>query len=473
MEFSKIQSKFINQKSVGYKILKGKNGTGKSTTSIYKAINLENNYCIYEEDSILFISSDKFNRDKVISLYNIEKNKNHFYSLFSLDKGRFESNVLNDMILNYSKAYRMENSINETYIDNENILKIKNYLYPKIEDLSKKYKILRKMDYDFILDEILWIRACDFTLDEYLIIDRKGRGKRINKNSNSRKVIYSIKDAYVNILKDNNYSDRFNDVLYAKNYVKKHNIKYTHIIVDDSEKLSRSEIDFVKSIYKNNPYSSLIFIVNSELCNEKYSWLVKGRKLKTLGEDFKGKTFLYKTIFNKKDIIMPKTIDTYRYLNIKNKTEANFDIDTSAVEKEILLKDGLSFKEDELLDIPIFNDIAAGSPIEMNGSVEGDFSLPKSWIGRGSDTFILKVKGDSMINKDICDGDFVVIRKQSTANNNDIVAASLDGEATLKILNTNGEEPVLTPANPLYTNITLRDKDVNILGIAIGVIKYS
>ncbi|WP_260331008.1 hypothetical protein [Clostridium chauvoei] len=67
MEFSKIQNKFINQKSVGYKLLKGKEGTGKSITSIYKAINLENNYCIYEDDSILFISSDRENKDKVTS----------------------------------------------------------------------------------------------------------------------------------------------------------------------------------------------------------------------------------------------------------------------------------------------------------------------------------------------------------------------------------------------------------------------
>ncbi|ATD55117.1 transcriptional repressor LexA [Clostridium chauvoei] len=473
MEFSKIQNKFINQKSVGYKLLKGKEGTGKSITSIYKAINLENNYCIYEDDSILFISSDRENKDKVTSLYNLEKNKNHFYSLFSMDKGRLESTVLRDIIDTYSKAYKRENAINNNYIVKEDMINIIESLSFEIDSLAKKCKFLKKTSCEFILDEILWIRASNFTLEEYLNIDRKGREKRINRNSYTRECLFIIKDLYVNQLNKMNLSDKFKDLLYATEYVKKYHLKYTHIILDDSEKLTRGEIEFVKSIYKNSPYSSLIFIVNSELYNDEYSWLVKGRKLKTLGEDFKGKTFLYKTTFVKKEIIMPKTIDTYKYLNLKNKRVASFDIDTSSIEKEILLNDGLSFKEEELIDIPIFNDIAAGSPIEMNDSIEGDFYLPKIWLGKGPDTFILKVKGDSMINKNICDGDYVVIKKQSTANNNDIVAASLDGEATLKILNTNGENPVLTPANPLYSDINLINREVNILGVAIGVIKYS
>ena len=70
----------------------------------------------------------------------------------------------------------------------------------------------------------------------------------------------------------------------------------------------------------------------------------------------------------------------------------------------------------------------------MNDEVIEKFPLPKSWIERGKDTFILHVKGDSMIEKNINDGDMVVIKKQNTALNNEIVAASLNGEATLKTL---------------------------------------
>ena len=85
MELSKVQNRFINHKSSGYQLLKGKEGTGKSTASIYKAINLENNYCIYEEDKILFVTSNYTKTYEEIELYKKESNENYFYSLFSLE----------------------------------------------------------------------------------------------------------------------------------------------------------------------------------------------------------------------------------------------------------------------------------------------------------------------------------------------------------------------------------------------------
>ena len=76
-----------------------------------------------------------------------------------------------------------------------------------------------------------------------------------------------------------------------------------------------------------------------------------------------------------------------------------------------------------------------------------------------------------MIDKNINDGDLVVIKKQNTAYNNDIVAASIDGEATLKTLKLNEKKPMLIAANPKYGAIPLEGKEVSIIGVAIGVIK--
>ncbi|MDZ5001459.1 repressor LexA, partial [Clostridium perfringens] len=104
MELSKVQNRFIKQKTSGYKLLKGKEGTGKSTASIYKAINLENNYCIYEEDKILFITSDYNKTSKAINLYKKESNENYFYSLFSLGKERVSILTIEELINTYSKA---------------------------------------------------------------------------------------------------------------------------------------------------------------------------------------------------------------------------------------------------------------------------------------------------------------------------------------------------------------------------------
>ena len=165
------------------------------------------------------------------------------------------------------------------------------------------------------------------------------------------------------------------------------------------------------------------------------------------------------------------SITKYKYINFKNRNTSIFNIDESLNSKEIFLDDDLTFKEDELAEIPVFNDIAAGEPIEINENLEKNFYLPKGWLERGKDTFILHVKGDSMIDKQICDGDLVVVKRQQTAYNNDIVAASVDGEATLKILNTNGKVPMLMPANDKYMPIMITGKEVSILGVALGVIK--
>jgi len=471
MEFSKVQNRFINQKSVGYQLLKGKKGTGKSTSCIYRAINLENNYCIYEEDKILIITSNHSKTNKALEIYRAESNQDYFYSLFSLDKERVKISTLEEVLTACYNGYRGEKVLNLSYINKENRIDIIENLDDKIKLFAKKSKFILKATKEFILDEILWIKACNFTKEEYLDVDRKGRKSRVKKNSYTRECLYELMELYNKELRNNGYMDEYDQVMFSMEYAKTHKLEYTHIIIDDCEKLTKGQIEFLKGIYSKKPHSSLIFIVNNEFHNEEYSWLVKGRKVKTLGADFKGKTFVYKTIFKEKKKEVMNAIDNYEFINLRNKKKFEFNIDTSSMEKEIYLDETITFKEDELIDIPVFNNIAAGSPIEMNDNIEGTFNLPKQWMERGAETFILTVKGHSMVEKNICDGDLVVIKKQSTANHNDIVAASLDGEATLKTLNMNGNVPLLMPANPLYSPISIEGKEVSILGVAVGIIK--
>lgn len=471
MEFSKVQNRFINQKSVGFQLLKGKKGTGKSTTCIYRAINLENNYCIYEEDKILILTANYNKTNEALELYKSESNMDYFYSLFSLDKDRVKICTLEELLTTCYNGYTGEKALNLSYINKESGIEILNTLESEIQSYTKKSKFMVKATKEFLLDEILWIKACSFTKEEYLEIDRKGRRNRILKNSYTRECIYGLMELYNSELRNNGLVDEYDQVIFSTEYAKNHKLEYTHIIVDDSEKLTKAQIEFVKSIYSEKSHSSLVFIVNSELLNTEYSWLVRGRKLKTLGADFKGKTFAYKTIFNEKKPVIISTIDNYEFVNLRNKSSVQFNIDTSCNEKELYLEDSITFKEAELLDIPVFSNIAAGSPIEMNDNIEGAFNLPKQWIERGTENFILTVTGHSMVEKNICDGDLVVIKRQSTANHNDIIAASLDGEATLKTLNLNESVPLLMPANPLYNPISIEGKDVSILGVAVGIIK--
>ena len=137
--------------------------------------------------------------------------------------------------------------------------------------------------------------------------------------------------------------------------------------------------------------------------------------------------------------------------------------------KKNLLQENID--EKNLKEIPVYNEIAAGQPIEINDEKQENFYLPKEWVDKNNENFILKIKGDSMIEKNIDNGDLVVIRRQNTAYQNDIVAISLNGEATLKILKYNDGIPTLMPANALYSPISLIGKEAEILGVAIGVIK--
>ena len=122
---------------------------------------------------------------------------------------------------------------------------------------------------------------------------------------------------------------------------------------------------------------------------------------------------------------------------------------------EVILPDHLSGESahtDKTRFIPLVGSIAAGVPITADQQVEETLPLPESLVGKG-DLFMLKVKGESMINAAICDGDYVVIRQQKEANNGDIVAAMIDGEATVKTFSRKGGHIWLLPANDDFAPI--------------------
>ena len=112
--------------------------------------------------------------------------------------------------------------------------------------------------------------------------------------------------------------------------------------------------------------------------------------------------------------------------------------------------------------------IAAGAPILAEENVEDELTLPTSLVGHGS-LFALRVKGDSKIDAAICDGDLVVVRQQQVADSGDIVAAMIDGEATVKVLRLRDGHVELVPRNPGYEVIP-GDQAV-ILGKVVSVLR--
>ena len=102
--------------------------------------------------------------------------------------------------------------------------------------------------------------------------------------------------------------------------------------------------------------------------------------------------------------------------------------------------------------VPIVGRIAAGGPILAEQRVEDVFPLPKQLVGDGT-LYLLHVSGDSMVDAAICDGDYVVVRQQPTAENGEIVAAMIDGEATVKTFQRKNGQVWLLPHNPAYEPI--------------------
>ncbi|MFD2675425.1 transcriptional repressor LexA [Gulosibacter bifidus] len=118
--------------------------------------------------------------------------------------------------------------------------------------------------------------------------------------------------------------------------------------------------------------------------------------------------------------------------------------------------------------VPVVGRIAAGIPITADQQVEEIFPLPRQVVG-GGDLFLLRVSGDSMIDAAICDGDWVVVRQQPNAENGDIVAAMLDGEATVKTFKQRDGHTWLLPRNSEFEPI-LGDH-AEILGRVVAVLR--
>lgn len=122
----------------------------------------------------------------------------------------------------------------------------------------------------------------------------------------------------------------------------------------------------------------------------------------------------------------------------------------------------------EIVNVPVIGRVAAGQPILAVENVEDTFPLPVDFV-KNDNVYILSVRGDSMINAGILDGDYVIVRQQPHANNGDIVVALLEEEATVKTFYKEKDYIRLQPENPALDPIYATD--VKILGKVIGVFR--
>lgn len=129
---------------------------------------------------------------------------------------------------------------------------------------------------------------------------------------------------------------------------------------------------------------------------------------------------------------------------------------------------GQERNREEIVDIPLVGHVAAGQPILAEENVENTFPIPLYFTGK-DEVFMLKVKGESMIEAGILDGDYIIVRKQNIANNGEIVVALINDEATVKTFYQEKHCIRLQPENsymkPIITN------EVNILGKVVSLLR--
>jgi repressor LexA len=122
-------------------------------------------------------------------------------------------------------------------------------------------------------------------------------------------------------------------------------------------------------------------------------------------------------------------------------------------------------------NIPLIGDVAAGTGVLAHENVEELLPLPEDFTGTGS-LFMLRVRGESMIEAGILDGDYVVVRQQPEADDGDIVVAGIpDDEATVKTYSRKGGKIVLTPANPVFSPMVFESGEVTVYGRVVTVLR--
>ena len=132
-----------------------------------------------------------------------------------------------------------------------------------------------------------------------------------------------------------------------------------------------------------------------------------------------------------------------------------------------------TYTSEQIIALPVYSNLAAGSPTTVNDEITQHFSLPAEWFAGKEDSFLMTVKGDSMVGANIENGDTVVVQRLQTAQNRDIVVVAIDEEATLKRFMSMGDTILLIPENEKYEPILMNSDQVRVVGVAMGVDRKS
>ena len=468
MKLLNIQNKFIEGKPCKNSIVKGRSNTGKTEAFLHRILNLVNNFAFEKEDKILFVQKEKGLLDKIKSRFNKVKLDNN-YKYISLLSSNVEPEfiTLNELILKYSNGSALAKQNERLDILKEGI---------KIGCFKRCNKLNNDNLY-LILNEIKYMKNNNIKkAEEFMTL--MGGPLKLRKNSPSRAEMFILYSYYNRILKEKGLVDEEDRIRLAIENINKEDSGYVHLFIDNVEGLSKLELEFLLALYKDKSYGTITLGIDVDKGENIYSELVKKGRVyakKVFGNNKKIYNFKVDVVEkNNKQVINEEfnIKEKYKFFDLKHRRNFDFSIENTGFEEKVLGELDEKYSDDELEQIPVFNNIAAGEPILISPEQQDTFTLPKYWVKGGNKKFILKVKGNSMIKANINDGDLVVIEQTQAPMNGDIVAVNIEGSATLKTLSLTKTTITLLPENDDYDPIVVTpDEEFYILGKAIGVIR--
>ncbi len=301
MQLNQEQKRIINAKPNGHTLLKGVAGSGKTTIAVTRLPFLLHNYCFDVDDRILLVTYNKTLVNYFKYLYSKveEESQIGFESLFQTDGEKIDITTMDSLMHKYFARYKKRTSCK--YVINNN--KKYDVMAQCIAEMQKIYPAVNLIDQknkQFLLDEIDWIKACNYMEpEEYQNADRVGRMRNnvpegrqaLPKNSPKREAIFAVMQNYTERMKRLGYID-FKDMALMALEEAGMGVEqqYTHILLDESQDLTRVQLEFLKLLYNGKDYSSLLFIADTAQSIYSHSWLTRGRSFASIGFDMTGKS---------------------------------------------------------------------------------------------------------------------------------------------------------------------------------------
>lgn len=300
MKLNVEQRRIVELEPSGPMLVKGVAGSGKTTVAIRRINFLKEHYCHEPDDKILMVTYNKTLLNYIRHQYARMADSDELagMQLFTTDA---EVDIFTIDSLMYKEFKRYQNrsgkkmeiaALDQMHKTMVQAIHLAKKSYPDVKLLSPKNS-------KFLLEEEEWMQACAIKdMETYQSADRIGRAsgdgstpQKLLKNSKLREAIFEVCRMYKSLLeKENLISYKQMNLLALEEIQRGRTGKYTHIVIDESQDLTRVQLEFLKELYKEKEYSSLMFVADNTQSIYTQSWLGKGRPYTTIGYDMSGKS---------------------------------------------------------------------------------------------------------------------------------------------------------------------------------------